>query len=256
MNRTQGIVRFIIYKLLTYFFNPTGHYGRVADYYDSILIPVRHKETPLIQEKLQLKPDDVLVDIGGGTGWMTHRLWKAAGLKEPALCVDPSAAMLEKAKEREGVTPVLATAEQFFSSPSQVPFNKVLFSGSFHHIPNQKAMLHEMAKRLPVGGCCLIVSRTYLPAFLSQPVYLKDEEQVALLRDAGLEVSTERQCITSNLSKTQWYSMIRGRFLSSLENFTDRQIEEEIEALEKNKLQGVDSVTLEINYLLFSAWKS
>ena len=178
MNRTQGIV---IYKLLTYFFNQTGHYGRVANYYDSMYIPVRHKEIPLIQEKLQLKPDDVLVDIGGGTGWMTQRLWKAAGLKEPALCVDPSAAMLEKAKEREGVTPVLATAEQFFSSPSRVPFNKVLICGSFHHIPNQKAMLHEMAKRLPVGGHCLIIRQNYSPDFLGQPVSgLNEEEHVAL----------------------------------------------------------------------------
>ena len=93
--------------------------------------------------------------------------------------MDPCAAMLEKAKEREGVTPVLATAEQFFSGPPQVPFNKVIISGTIHHIANPKAMLSEMAKGLPVGGCCVIVFQQYSPEFLSEPVYL-DEQTTSL----------------------------------------------------------------------------
>ena len=30
---------------------------------------------------LQLKPDDLLADIGGGTGAISHLIWKKAGMK-------------------------------------------------------------------------------------------------------------------------------------------------------------------------------
>lgn len=48
-----------------------------------------------ILRRLELRPGDRLVDIGGGTGRFASLLHGAAGLTHPALCVDPSAGMLE-----------------------------------------------------------------------------------------------------------------------------------------------------------------
>ena len=169
--------------------------------------------------------------------------------------MDPCAAMLEKAKEREGVTPVLATAEQFFSGPPQVPFNKVIISGTIHHIANPKAMLSEMAKGLPVGGCCVIVFQQFSPAFLSEPVYMDEQAHITPLQDVGFDVSTDRQCLTYDLSKSHWYAALRRRLFSYLENFTDEQIEEGIDSLEKNNFGGGDRVTIKVECLFVSAWK-
>ena len=223
-------------------------------------IPVRHKEIPLIQEKLQLKPDDVLVDIGGGTGWMTHRLWKAAGLKEPALCVDPSAAMLEKAKELEGVSPVLATAEQFFADSQENSVSKVLIAGCIHHCSDHKALFEDMAKSLSPGGSCVILLHSKWLVFPGE-VYssldaITEESLTASLEEAGFCVDTDTQVLRYELSKVHWYSALRNRILSYLEHFSDEQIEEGIQAFEKKFVGADQPLTIEISVMCFSVQKN
>ena len=68
-------------------------------------------------------------------------------------------------------------------------------------------------------------------------------------------MSTDRQCLTYDLSKSHWYAALRGRLFSYLENFTDEQIEEGIDSLEKNNFGGGDRVTIKVECLFVSAWK-
>ena len=57
--------------------------------------------------------NDLVVDIGGGTGSIAHNVWKRAGLKHPVICVEPCKGMVEVARKKEGITAVHATAEEF-----------------------------------------------------------------------------------------------------------------------------------------------
>ena len=68
------------------------------------------------------------MDVGCGTGHVTEVIWKAGILKNPILCVDASAGMLENVHRREfeGLEAMQAKAQDFFSDPTKFRQNKVM----------------------------------------------------------------------------------------------------------------------------------
>ena len=51
----------------------------------------------------------------------------------------------------------------------------------------------------------------------------------ACLRLAKFEVEVTEQNIDFNVTKSKWYDMLRGRFISGLTELTDEEIEEGID---------------------------
>ncbi len=56
-----------------------SHYSNVASRYDELYGFVYDKLSDATLKHLQLTPTDLLVDVGAGTGGITHLLWKKAG---------------------------------------------------------------------------------------------------------------------------------------------------------------------------------
>ena len=226
---------------------------------------------PLVEDALQLKADDVVVDIGGGTGWFSHRLWKAAGLKAPVVCVDPSAGMLNAAQQQEGVTAVQATAEEFFSQPQEKLFTKALTSGAFHHFTDPRAVLKGVWNSLKPGGKYVIL--TYLPTnsfysdvpsfhtvlckFLTQ--FSSEVELASLIESsAPFKVQTKVEVVAYRVPKSAFYRSLRERSLSGLCLLSDDEIEDVIAEFERarySQLRDDDLVTKSDNILIAVAEK-
>ena len=81
-----------------------------------------------------------MVDIGGGTGTLTHAIYKRAGLKRGILCVDSSEQMLREAGKKEGIHPLMMTAEEFFGNKENYTFDKALIL--LQHPPLLRCYLH------------------------------------------------------------------------------------------------------------------
>ena len=56
------------------------HYNRVARDYDHLFDHVYEAIAAIAVKHLNLSPDDRLAEIGGGTGEVTHLIWKMAGI--------------------------------------------------------------------------------------------------------------------------------------------------------------------------------
>ena len=225
----------------------SDHYTALANDYDSIYTTFRMGQLPVIQQMLDLQPDDVLVDIGGGTGWMSNTLWKSASLKNPVLCVDPSSQMLEKAKDLEGVTPVNASAAEFFGSATKGHFNKVFMAGCIHHFGDLDQVLRSMAELMSPGDACLILVDTKFgcPPFPEFIAPHQGDSLLLALRGTGFSAHTDAKSFNYKVPKARHYLSLRKRFLSHLEQFSDDEIEQQIQNLDRSL--GVDeTVSLDI----------
>ena len=79
-----------------------------------------------------------------------------------------------------------------------------------------------------------------------------------MLRKANFEVEVSEEKIYVGLKKSRWYEMLRGRFQSTLSEFTDEEIEDGINELETGKLKGLcleDEVKLHYSYDILKATK-
>ena len=56
------------------------HFKDVANRYDELYGFVYEELSQLTVKHLQLQPDDLLADVGAGTGAISHLIWKKAGL--------------------------------------------------------------------------------------------------------------------------------------------------------------------------------
>ncbi len=56
-----------------------SHYMAIASRYDELDGYQYEKVAEMTVKHLQLQPTDLLVDVGAGTGGITHLLWKKAG---------------------------------------------------------------------------------------------------------------------------------------------------------------------------------
>ncbi|KAK2571122.1 hypothetical protein P5673_003683, partial [Acropora cervicornis] len=135
------------------------HYCKVAESYDDYYLELDQAQIESVVESLDLQPDHVMADIGGGTGRFAEEIFQLARLKKKILCVEPSAEMLEKAKGRKGVEPVLKNGEEFFSDVSlRGTLDRVLFKYSFHHLSDPLSVFKDIERSLRPNGLCLIVS--------------------------------------------------------------------------------------------------
>lgn len=132
------------------------HYSKVAESYDEYLSEIEEAQIGNVVEYLDLQPDHVVVDVGGGTGYSAEEIFKIAGLKNPIICVDPSAEMLEKANGRKGVVRVFKTAEEFFDDVSLCrTLDRVLFKGCIHHLQEPLPVLKRWSDPSVQMACAL-----------------------------------------------------------------------------------------------------
>ncbi|MBV5321269.1 MAG: methyltransferase domain-containing protein [Sulfuricurvum sp.] len=218
----------------------SNHFDSIADVFNRIwYFSDAYKEfvTTHILEDLSLGSEDILADIGGGTGSFTSRLGYEASLLK-AYCIEPSSAMCEEASKLENITPVCSDAHTFVTS--NTPFTKMLFKEVIHHLPERGAFWKLLHPILPQGGKMLIITRPKniaFPFFASaKEVFARHQPSQELieteLKEGGFEIITHLRSHTFTLAKEDWYTMLRHRFMSDLGVFSDEEIEAGIEEIE------------------------
>ena len=159
--------------------------------------------------------------------------------------------MLEGAARREGVIPIHLSGEEFVSSEYMNKYNvtKLAFSFCVHFIEDLPALLSSIETFLPSGGKCTICLREnptlpYFSAAYTEFVSKKfSQKTIEVLEYSpkvpNVSVSILERPLHYKIAKSQWYKMLRERFQSHLELFSDESIEEGIAELEETKFKNL-----------------
>jgi len=127
--------------------NRHGHFNLIAPFYDKVFGSMRHKQ---LMTHLDVRPGDVLLDIGGGTGRVARHL-AAAGAH--VVVIDPSPGMLA-GTQAKGLAGVRALAEQLPVASNSIP--RILIVDAFHHFAQQELAARELMRVLKPGGRLVI----------------------------------------------------------------------------------------------------
>jgi len=108
---------------------------------------------------LQLKPGQVVADIGSGTGYFSVRLAKsAAAPKVYGADIEPGmVTYLRQRAAKEGLKNVIAVQASADSPNLPEPADLILIVDTYHHIGNREAYFRNLAKSLKPGGRVAII---------------------------------------------------------------------------------------------------
>lgn len=135
----------------------TGHY------------PYREKSTYILTE-LDLKPSDVVVDIGAGDGWWSAQMARSVGASGTIYAADITQAIVKRMKERFKDTPQVKP----YICPTDgtgLPENScdlAFLSKTYHHLSEGGHVdylrhLHKVVK--PTGRICIIERHPTIDSF-------------------------------------------------------------------------------------------
>ena len=135
-----------------------GHQG--ADWLDR---PEREQEEQptIMLNALQLKPGDVVADIGAGTGYLSFRMAEKVGPKGKVMATDIQPEMLDiirqRMKERKvsNIEPVLGTITDTGLQPNSVDL--IILVDVYHEFDHPYEMAASMARALKPGGRLIFV---------------------------------------------------------------------------------------------------
>lgn len=217
-----------------------NHFDSIAEVFNRIwYFSEAYKDFVIahILEELQLAPEDILADIGGGTGSFTSRIRHEGGCKT-AYCIEPSPPMCEEASKLSNIQALCNDAHGFLEL--KLPFHKMLLKEVIHHISDRRRFWENAYNALPQNGKLLIITRPQEIAFpffeaakkafaANQPPHRSIENE---LKESGFEVASTLRSHTFTLTKSNWYEMLRHRFMSDLGVFSDEEIESGIVEIE------------------------
>jgi len=131
---------------------------------------------------LALRPEEVVADIGAGTGYFSLRI--AEKVPEGRVyAVDVQSEMLELLEQRigeqgiENVVPVLGTPTRPNLPPSSI--DVALMVDAYHEFSHPREMMEEIVESLKPGGRVVVVEyRAEDPTIPVKPVHRMSEEQV------------------------------------------------------------------------------
>lgn len=127
-------------------------FDRVFKYYDSFINQFGFNKMNEIKAALELHGDEVVIDIGGGTGRLAEYI---SGSCKVVYVLDESKGMLSKVQANAKVIPILGDAlDTTFDSSS---IDVVIMSDTLHHIENQTRLIEEIYRILKKDGKLLIL---------------------------------------------------------------------------------------------------
>jgi len=140
-----------------------------------------HSET--LVEQLQIKPGEVVADIGAGTGYFSRRLARKVGATGRVLAVDIQPEMLGLLKNRmaaigiTNVVPVLGSATDPNLRPASVDL--VLMVDVYHEFDFPFEIMEALCRSVKPGGHVVFVEyRGEDPAVPIKPLHKMTEAQV------------------------------------------------------------------------------
>lgn len=221
------------------------HYRRIAASYDqnwAYSPEFIEAMSEAIIGTAEISADDLVVDLGGGTGLYAREFARRVALTRPVYCVDPSPEMLEQAPSEADIVTVQASAEDLVSGqttglPGQ--FDVVVIKEAIHHVDDRKSVIRGLAGMLKPGGRLLIAM---LPLCIEYPLFdgalrryaelQPDPAEIAsAMRDSSLEVTSTRFEFPLEFPAERYFQMVRARYMSLLSLFSDEQIESGIQEI-------------------------
>ena len=161
--------------------------------------------------------------------------------------------MLETAKSRSGLKPILATADEFFGNADNYSLqkcNKILINMSAHLFPDPQGTFYKAYKYLP-EDCLLVATVRSQPTF---PMWrslrekfvrqVSKDEVKTYLDKAGFNVEKTTEVGVVKMTKLDWYDRLRKRVFSTLYEFSDEQIEEGLRELDQEWFPGTEDSDL------------
>jgi predicted methyltransferase len=147
---------------------------------------------------LDLKPGQIVADLGAGTGYFERHLSKAVAPGGIVLAIDSEPEMVQhlgrRALEEQtpNVVPVLALPDEPFLPPGRV--DCVLIVDTYHHIDDRLNYFRRMQEALAPGGRVAVVDfhKRELPVGPALQHKLAREFVVDEMRQAGWSLAGEK----------------------------------------------------------------
>ena len=143
------------------------------------------------------------------------------------------------ANNKIGILPKCQPVLEFIKNcPCAV--TKVFIKAAIHHFENRVEVLTEIYRHLPTGGKCLIVTLSNncenLPLFTKALSVVKDMPNffntlIDEIKQTKFSFTIQEKNYVANITKNNWFDMLRGKFISTLNAFSDADIDEGIQEL-------------------------
>jgi arsenite methyltransferase len=146
---------------------------------------------------LNIKPGEIIADIGAGSGYFTFRLSHFVGDKGKVYAVDVSPEMILHVNRRireqkaNNVVSLLADPDDPLLPDRSV--NRFFFCDSWHHIENQAKYLSLMKRMLKPGGQVVIIDfhKKELPVGPPMQMKIAREDLIKQLDSNGYRLTKE-----------------------------------------------------------------
>lgn len=137
---------------------------------------------------LDLKPTEVVADIGAGTGYFARRFAHHAG-KVYAVDIDATLLAVAHSQAPANLETVLATPDDPHLPAQSVDL--IFFCDVLHHIENRQAYYAKLAKVLKPGGRIVVIDfyKKDLPVGPPPSMKIAEQDVIAELQRAGFGLS-------------------------------------------------------------------
>jgi trans-aconitate methyltransferase len=218
------------------------HYTRLAKDYDDFLYyspEVVRALTSKMIEKLQLKEDDLLVDLGCGTGMYSLDILKQVSLKQPVIGVDPYPEMLAKIPGDAPIKRLVMDGLEFSEQSGR--YDNILIKETVHHITERDELFANLYERLTPGGILLLV---HVPPNVQYPLFQKalerclnwhadPDELTRQLRHVGFRVQRDDIGFPHAIPKEQYFRMVEGCYMSALTSLSKDELRDGLAEMEQ-----------------------
>jgi arsenite methyltransferase len=170
---------------------PHQHHPPSTDEYARVLEDPSRDEWQKPHEvvmALELKPTEVIADIGTGTGYFARRFARHAA-KVYAVDIDEQLLAIARAKAPKNLETILAAPDD--PRLPEHSIDTVFFCDVLHHIENRPAYYTKLAQALKPGGRIVVIDFFKKPLPVGPPVSMKlsDDELIAELKKTGFVMS-------------------------------------------------------------------
>lgn len=209
------------------------HYRRLATQYNDLLSyspDFVREHTQKMIDKLELCEDDILLDLGCGTGMYSLDILEQVPRKRPVIGVDPYSEMLEQTPDDARIERVPEDAVDFTAKCG--PVTKALIKEAVHHIERKRELFINLYDRLEPGGRLLLV---HIPPEIEYPLFRQalersrtwhadPHELVRPLTEAGFRVERDELCWDHHVPRDHYFGMVEHRYMSLLSSFDDDEL--------------------------------
>ena len=232
------------------------HYTGLASHYDEYY---RYSDdyvnyfTEKIVEDLAIRKRETVVEVGSGTGIFAKEILSKIPTIQ-MICVDNNSLMLNKNND-ERITQICQDAVEF--SQEKISYDKVYMKEFIHHIPREKriSLFKGLYNQLNNNGSILILiepGQLNYPLFdealwrfeSQQPSHLQIINELNL---AGFTTTFNVRSYPISLPKTKYIEMVRNRYMSVLECFSDDELEKGVKSISESQ-RSAEVEYLEVFY--------